>query len=44
MPVEQSGQAEFEFQYGEDFRSHIEAFDPTFSKVLVRYNPGATLN
>ena len=39
MPVEKSGQAEFEFQYGEDFGSHIEAFDPTFSKVLVRYNP-----
>ncbi len=39
MPVERSGQAEFEFQYGEDFASHIDAFDPTFSKVLVRYNP-----
>jgi len=39
MPVEQSGQEEFQFQYGEDFAAHIEAFDPTFSKVLVRYNP-----
>jgi myo-inositol catabolism protein IolC len=39
MPVEKSGQAEFEFEYGEDFGAHIEAFDPTFSKVLVRYNP-----
>jgi len=39
MPVEKSGQEEFEFQYGEDFGAHIEAFDPTFSKVLVRYNP-----
>jgi myo-inositol catabolism protein IolC len=39
MPVEQSGREEFEFQYGEDFGAHIEAFDPTFSKVLVRYNP-----
>jgi myo-inositol catabolism protein IolC len=39
MPVERSGQQEFEFQYGEDFGTHIEAFDPTFSKVLVRYNP-----
>ncbi len=46
MPVEKSGQAEFEFQYGEDFGAHIEAFDPTFTKVLVRYNPGgdAVLN
>jgi myo-inositol catabolism protein IolC len=39
MPVEKSGQEEFEFQYGDDFGAHIEAFDPTFAKVLVRYNP-----
>jgi myo-inositol catabolism protein IolC len=39
-PAEKSGQDEFEFEYGEDFARHIEAFDPTFSKVLVRYNPG----
>jgi myo-inositol catabolism protein IolC len=38
MPVERSGMAEFEFEFGEDFGSHIEAFDPDFSKVLVRYN------
>ncbi|MGH2525249.1 MAG: 2-deoxy-5-keto-D-gluconate 6-phosphate aldolase domain-containing protein, partial [Actinomycetota bacterium] len=39
MPVEKSGQDEFDFLYGEDFGAHIEEFDPTFSKVLVRYNP-----
>jgi len=39
MPVERSGQAEFQFEYGEDFGRHIEAFDPDFSKVLVRYQP-----
>ena len=39
MPVEKSGQEEFDFQYGEDFPAHIERFDPDFSKVLVRYNP-----
>lgn len=39
MPVEKSGQNEFDFQYGEEFGAHIESFDPTFSKVLVRYNP-----
>jgi myo-inositol catabolism protein IolC len=39
MPVEKSGQHEFDFEYGEDFGAHIEAFDPDFSKVLVRYNP-----
>ena len=39
MPVEKSGQDEFDFQYGDDFGEHIEQFDPDFSKVLVRYNP-----
>jgi myo-inositol catabolism protein IolC len=39
MPVEKSGQAEFDFEYGEGFGRHIEEFDPTFAKVLVRYNP-----
>src|ERR687891_2861248 len=39
MPVEKSGQDEFDFEYGEEFGDHIEHFDPTFSKVLVRYNP-----
>jgi myo-inositol catabolism protein IolC len=39
MPVEKSGQDEFDFDYGDDFGAHIEEFDPDFSKVLVRYNP-----
>jgi 5-dehydro-2-deoxygluconokinase len=39
MPVEKSGQEEFDFEYGEQFGEHIERFDPDFSKVLVRYNP-----
>jgi myo-inositol catabolism protein IolC len=39
MPVEKSGQNEFDFDYGDDFGAHIESFDPDFSKVLVRYNP-----
>jgi myo-inositol catabolism protein IolC len=39
MPVEKSGQDEFDFEYGDDFGRHIEEFDPNFSKVLVRYNP-----
>ena len=39
MPVEKSGQEEFDFDYGENFAKHIEDFDPTFVKVLVRYNP-----
>ncbi len=47
MPVEKSGQNEFDFQYGADFGAHIEKFDPDFSKVLVRYNsddPDAEMN
>jgi len=39
MPVEKSGQNEFDFEYGDGFGDHIERFDPDFSKVLVRYNP-----
>src|SRR5436305_12819523 len=39
MPVEKSGQNEFDFQYGDDFGEHILKYDPDFSKVLVRYNP-----
>jgi myo-inositol catabolism protein IolC len=38
-PAEKSGQDEFDFEYGKDFATHIEAFRPTFCKVLVRYNP-----
>lgn len=37
--AEKSGQKEFDFEYGEAFAEHIEKIHPTFSKVLVRYNP-----
>jgi len=39
MPVERSSVKEFVFEYGADFGEHVEAFDPTFAKALVRYNP-----
>jgi myo-inositol catabolism protein IolC len=39
MPVEKSGQNEFDFEYGDAFGEKIEELDPDFSKVLVRYNP-----
>ncbi len=39
LSTEKSGSEEFEFEYGPAFAEHIEAFDPTFAKVLVRYNP-----
>jgi len=36
--VEKSGQKELDFEYGEEFARHVEAINPTFCKVLVRYN------
>lgn len=39
MPVEKSGQDEFDFEHGEKYPMHVEEFDPTLVKVLVRYNP-----
>ena len=30
---------EFELEYGSAFAEHIAVLDPTFAKVLVRYNP-----
>ena len=38
-PTEKSGQDEFDFEFGDNFERHIEAFAPTYCKVLVRYNP-----
>lgn len=39
MPIEAPDRAVFDFAYGADWRAHVEAFEPTFAKVLVRYNP-----
>ena len=39
LATEKSGQEEFDFEYGESFKEHIEKFKPTFVKALVRYNP-----
>jgi myo-inositol catabolism protein IolC len=38
-PAEKSGQEEFDFEYGEEYVRHIEAFNPTFCKALVRLDP-----
>lgn len=32
------------FEYGEELARDIVAFDPTFWKVLVRYNPNGEVN
>jgi myo-inositol catabolism protein IolC len=42
MPVEKTGRDEFEFEHGEDFAGAIEAYEPTFAKALVRFNPGGS--
>jgi 5-dehydro-2-deoxygluconokinase len=39
MPVEKSGQDEFDFEYGPEFAAHIEKYQPTLVKCLVRWNP-----
>jgi myo-inositol catabolism protein IolC len=39
MPAEVSGGDRLTFEYGDDFAGHIEAFDPDWIKVLVRFNP-----
>ncbi len=39
LTVEKSGQEEFDFEYGQDFAAHIEKYQPTFAKALIRYNP-----
>ncbi len=39
MPVEKSGQDEFDFDYGPEFGAHIEKYRPTLVKCLVRWNP-----
>jgi myo-inositol catabolism protein IolC len=39
VSTEKSGQTEFDFEYADDFARHVEAVNPTFAKVLVRYNP-----
>ncbi len=44
MPVDRSGQREFNFEYGNRFRQHIEEFHPAFAKPLVYFNPEADAN
>jgi len=39
LTIEKSGQDDLEFQYGEDFGTHIEALKPDYAKALLRFNP-----
>ncbi|HLD75474.1 MAG TPA: DUF2090 domain-containing protein [Candidatus Norongarragalinales archaeon] len=38
-PAEKSGKDEFDFEYGPFWKEHILKINPTFCKVLIRYNP-----
>lgn len=38
MPVEAPDRDLFDFAYGDAWQEHVEAFEPDFAKVLVRYN------
>jgi len=39
LTIEKSGQDEFDLEYGDAFKEHIDALSPRYVKVLVRYNP-----
>jgi myo-inositol catabolism protein IolC len=39
MPVEKTGREEFEFEHGDAFARAIEEYEPSYAKVLVRFNP-----
>jgi myo-inositol catabolism protein IolC len=39
VSVEKSGQAVFNFEYGDAFAEHIDKANPDYVKALVRYNP-----
>jgi 5-dehydro-2-deoxygluconokinase len=39
MCAEKSSQAEFDFEFGEEFAEHIRTFSPDLVKVLARINP-----
>ena len=38
LTIEKSGQDEFDFEYGDEFKDHIKKIKPDYVKVLVRYN------
>lgn len=42
IPVEKAGQDNFIFEYGEDFTSHIEKYNPDFAKVVIKIPAGTT--
>ncbi|MFA5076687.1 MAG: DUF2090 domain-containing protein [Patescibacteria group bacterium] len=39
LPVEKTSQVEFTLEYGSQFGAHIQKYQPTMVKALVRYNP-----
>jgi 5-dehydro-2-deoxygluconokinase len=43
-PVAKAGQNEFDFEYGEEFATHIEDMHPTFCHAQVQYDPEGNQN
>lgn len=41
LTTEKSGQEGFSFEYGDKFGEHLEKYNPTFAKALIRYKPDA---
>ncbi|MDD3386346.1 MAG: DUF2090 domain-containing protein [Candidatus Pacebacteria bacterium] len=39
IPIEKSGQKELKLEFRNNFKEHIDKFNPDYVKVLVRYNP-----
>ncbi len=40
LTIEKSGEEDFVFEYSEDFRSHIQKYEPNFAKVLIKVENG----
>lgn len=40
LTIEKSGEEDFVFEYGEDFRTHIQKYEPNFAKVLIKVKDG----
>lgn len=39
LTTEKSGQKEFSFEYGDEFKKHIEKYKSIFVKAFIHYNP-----
>lgn len=42
LKIEKSGQKDFIFEYGDDFSTHIEKYNPDFAKVVIKVSEGVS--